>query len=75
MTLEHRILTLVDRGIIHVSDMCALLGNGAKKEGKRMHDRSLMRFTSASGSYLVLTPSGLQRLNSLDDVAMESGVH
>lgn len=74
MTLEHRILTLVDRGFIHVSDMCALVGDGAKKESKRMHDRGLMRCTRPDSPYLTLTSDGVKRLNSLDEECLRTGM-
>lgn len=75
MTTEHKILVLVDRGFIHISDMCALVGNGAKREGKRMHDRGLTRFTRPGGCYLSLTSDGVQRLNSLDEAVAKGMVH
>lgn len=75
MTIEHKILTLVDRGSIHVTDMCSLVGDGAKKEGKRMHDRGLMRTSRPDSPYLTLTPDGVRRLNFLDEEAFRIGMH
>lgn len=66
MTTEHKILRLIDGGIIDIVDICVLIGSGAKGEGKRMRDKGFMEWTVSP--YMKLTTAGLGRLNELDGV-------
>lgn len=71
MTTEHKILHLVDRGIVNVTDVCTLIGTGSKREGKRLHDKGFTEWTVEP--YLKLTSKGVERLNELDLLAIPDG--
>ena len=64
MTVEHKILHLVDRGLVNRKDLTALVGPKANREGLRMHDAGLLQF--AKPPWLTLTKLGVERLNELD---------
>ncbi len=67
MTPERKLLTLLDRGIVHVSDAVALLGAPAKRTSKALYRDGLVSFTDGSkAAYMTITPKGVERLNELD---------
>ncbi len=70
MTAEHRILRLIDAGIIHERDIEQLVGVSRATSMKlsRMHKDGLVAPTRPRGEYLVLTCQGVDRLNELDGV-------
>ena len=72
MTCEHKILHLVDRGLISRHDLPALCGRGANREGLDLIKDGLLEFTKAP--YLTLTALGLERLNGLDAFAAKGMV-
>ena len=64
MTTEHKILHLIDRGLTSRTDLPALCGRGANREGLRLLKAGLLKFSKEP--HLVLTELGLERLDGLD---------
>lgn len=77
MTLEHKILTLIDRGVDSLDDVKSIAGVG---KGIRV-DNEIWRQIGIRtieldhrGKSLFITPAGIERLNELDDARMCTGV-
>lgn len=67
MTTEHKILALVDRGVINIDDIGEVVGRtvgGAMEVWAVIHEGMADRDRDC----LTLTPKGLDRLNELDEI-------
>ena len=63
MTLEHKILHLIDRGICSVIDVCSLLDR-KKWDLAKLRNFGLIEWTVKP--YMQLTAKGVERLKELD---------
>lgn len=68
MTTEHKILSLVDRGVTRIDDIRGIIGDGEWSEVWSLI-KSGMTGRTGQSQLLFLTPKGLDRLNALDEAA------
>lgn len=67
MTTEHKILALLDRGIVSRHDLRAILGPEANSKALQLLDDGLLQWPR--GASLSLTDRGVERLDVLDEIS------
>ncbi len=69
MTTEHKILTLIDRGVRSESDIAPLFDGAAHEISMALYSCTIAEDV---GLWLSLTDRGVDRLNELDDAREDS---
>lgn len=68
VTQEHKLLTLIDRGLTSMKDLAAITARSGVSEISLMHAKGWVAYQSRQSQELnvVLSKDGLERLNQLD---------